>query len=429
MLHPDYKKRFFIPLALLSPPIIYGGLILIHGVNFPFLDDYDTVLAHLLHSGPGQVANWFSTHNEHNHLILRLMASIDMWTFGNLNLVRLMIAGAAFFFLFYFRLLKYARTWKLPFLWLVPVPFLLFQPSYWGSMTWATTALHNFPGILFALVALNLWGHPALIPKSIALLCLILALLTHGFGVAALIALLLWELGTLIRKRTKIGNTFSDPQWKSPGALLGVLFLWILLHNYQAVQSPAFRFSDLRVAVHFFSNFLGGCAHFLNTPGVTALAIVQLGAFAWLTRKGLARKRPELYWFIVYLFLCGIIATVGRVDLGAKQGLASRYRIISTLLVCSQYLGLAFVHWQSWQSRKWAFPVTATVAVVFFTASLLVNLNNLEKIQSRLLGDRQRWIRGEVPHEYPDPDRALLLLNRAEEAGFFRHRTPQAAKD
>ncbi|MCZ6671391.1 MAG: hypothetical protein O7C75_00485 [Verrucomicrobia bacterium] len=420
-------KLSTIACILAGPVLVYSGLIYYYGVNFPFLDDYDTILAHLLLPAGEQIANWFSPHNEHIHWVLRATASLDAKLFGEVNLVRLMWVGEVFFILFYLIFISSIQQRNIPWLWLIPLPLFLFQPSYWGTVTWATTSLHNFPGILFAFSAFFLWAQPKPWQKGCAILFLISALFTHGFGLAALIAVLLWEGHALYISFRNRPRTIVSPSLVRISILLVVLSLWILFKTNLTGPSgtESLETLDIFQATHFITNFIGSCIHFLGAPWITILALIEIGLLVWLTKKGLARKNPELYFFILYLFLCAALTTIARADMGPKQGLASRYRIFSTLLICSQYLGFVQLYWKKWSRLPHFFPSTLGLALLFYGYSLFVNTNNLNKIRVRLIEDRIRWIEGGDLQEYPDADRANRILTDAEKSGVFSVRDTQ----
>jgi hypothetical protein len=420
MIAASSRKSFAITWLLIGPALIYALLIIKYAVNFPFLDDYDTILSHLLLPAREELANWFSIHNVHIHWVLKATASLDAWLFEEVNLVRLMWVGVAFFISFYLALLSACRRWDIPTAWLIALPFLLFQPSYWGSMTWATTSLHNFPGILCTFLALLLWTKPKPLHKTLAIICLVSALFIHGFGVAALVAVLFWETYSVVRKKI-------DPETQSSKSLINLITLgtvlagWILFRIAleDTVPINTLKNFDLGTGVLFFSNFLGSCIHFLGSPWIAILAIAQLGVFVHLSTKGFARKNPELYFFIIYLLLSAMITTLARAYMGPNQGLASRYRIYSTLLVCVQYLGLAQLYWKRWGKRRWLQPTAVGVAILFYATSLYVNVNNLDKIRDRLMADRDRWTKGELIQEFPHPEHAARVLSESEQAGTF----------
>jgi uncharacterized membrane protein len=146
--------------------------------------------------------------------------------------------------------------------------------------------------------------------------------------------------------------------------------------------------------------------------------------FAWLLKSGLVKNHPEWMFFLVYLFLAAIVTTLGRSDMGPSQALASRYRIYSTLFVCVLYLGCALIHGVSWKQKAWLSPTLTTIAFVYFSASLFVNVNNLEKIRTRLSADRTRWTNREPIREFPAPEHAERVLREAEDAGLFSQSDP-----
>lgn len=391
------------------PAIIYCVLINRYAYNFPFLDDYDTVLDHLLHPLNEQFFNWFAPHNEH-HWVLRAAASGDYLLFGSVSFVRLIWLGTVFLLILYGLLLRSGRATGVPWSYLLPVPFILFQPSYWGTMTWATTALHNFPGIVFALTAFILWQSPNQKHKVWATLFLVSALFTHGFGIAACLSVLVWD--TLHKRILQAVIPIS------------LILFWILIRiNMTATSTPlSFASPNLFASLHFFLNFLGASIHFLGSLGAVLLGSSLLLVCVWLFKKGLPKQAPTLCLFILYLIACAIIVTIARADMGPKQGLASRYRIISTLLLCSVYLGLAQLYWKQWVKTFTVRYLLLASTCLFYTASLYVNINNLQKIRTRLENDCNRWIRNEPIEEFPQPIHAARILEESEAASIFSPR-------
>lgn len=406
-----YKTGIFCLLGL--PVIIYCVLINKYAYDFPFLDDYETVLDHLLRPVSEQFIDCFIPHNEHIHWVLKAVASIDSLLFGTVNFVRLIWAGVLFLLMLYALLLRTGRNAGIPWLFLLPVPFLLFQPSYWGTMTWATTSLHNFPGIVFALAAFTFWTSEGSTKKPWAIVLLILSLFTHGFGIAACLSILTWELN----------------QRRFSAAVLPFVLVvgWLLFRNSltSGLGIPAVFHTNPLLVVHFFFNFLGSGAHFLGSPGTIAVGVGTLTGCVILIRKGLVQKNPALCLMIVYLLICALLVTAVRADMGPKQGLASRYRIISALLLCSVYLGFTLFYWKNWTQSIWINKTLIAAACTFFVVSLLTNIHNLEKIKTRLQEDQLRWIRNEPIQEFPHPAHAARILKESEAASIYSPGLPR----
>jgi hypothetical protein len=157
----------------------------------------------------------------------------------------------------------------------------------------------------------------------------------------------------------------------------------------------------------------------MGTPWIFLLAVAELALFVTFIKKNLPKKHPALFLFMCYLLLSAFLTTFGRVDFGPQQGLASRYRIYSTLFLCSVYLGTVHLYWKKWNSRAWVLPVTIVVAISFYVASTSVNTNNLRKIHDRLAADELRWLNDEPILEFTHPEHASRLLNEAKKAGIF----------
>ncbi|MDG2166364.1 MAG: hypothetical protein P8L44_00370 [Opitutales bacterium] len=412
----------FVILLLALPALIYLVLVQIYAFNFPFLDDYATVLVHSVQTMGDQIKAWFVPHNEHIHLIVKAVVSFDLWIFGEVNLTRQIWVGALVFLLFYWKFLKDQREEDLPWIWLIPLPFILFQPSYWGTITWSTTSLHNFPGLLFAWFAIRLWSSPDFRQKMLAMVLTGLALLTNGFGLAVLGTLILWSLFEYWKTR-KTSPSFS----KTLFIALGIISLgWVLFRislGELNLQANIDGNSPTEYA-HFLTNFLGSCFHFLGSPWLNILAVLQCVLLFLLFRKGLHKSHPTLFYFIIYLLLSALLTTIARTDLGPKQGLASRYRIYSTLLLCCTYLAYAHMYWRTWDVKKRALPILFAASAIFYTTSLAVNVNNLNKIKNRLMADQQRWYNGEPIQEYLNPRDARLILDEASQVGTFPKENP-----
>lgn len=411
------RPTCYIMVALLLPVLAYLVLVQVYAYNFPFLDDYATILQHALLSNAQQISNWFTLHNEHLHLVLKAAVSFDLWLFGTINLVHLIGLGAVIFLLFFWILLKLQTKEGLPWLWLNPLPFLLFQPSYWGTITWSTTSLHNFPGLLFSLLALLLWNSPENRNKYFALIFTCLALLTNGFGLSVLGTLILWECFNFLQN----DKTKRPIPWSPFMGLVVVGIAWMLFRlslGELPLQADTYGNSPTKY-LHFLTNFLGSCFHFLGSPWLNMLAVTLTVGFLILTRKGLHKKHPILFYFIVYLLLSALLTTIARTDLGPKQGLASRYRIYSTLYLCSIYLGFAHLYWKKCRLHPWVLPSLFAISCVYYSLSLLVNINNLNKIKQRLIADEQRWHSGDHIQEFLNPRDAKLILDEADKAGVF----------
>ncbi|MCB2203126.1 hypothetical protein KQI65_00140 [bacterium] len=411
---------------MLLPMIGYVVLLQHYGVNIPALDDYDTILAHVV-SDRADLSGWIAQFNEHRVAWIRLSASGYYHLFGEINFEHLMYFGNLALLLLFLLLLKMYRSLKYPIMFFVPVAYLLFQPQSWRNMIWAMASLQNFWVLLFVLLSLLLWSRGKTWSYLVAAVFAVMAAFTGGNGILVFVVLLIWELFRIA------GNLKSRRyvNWKlgvRENLHLGILIIaaasaaYLYLDGYQTPgHAPDLVAALLNpVLVMKTAGILAGSyLKFLDHRLVLAVGVAEALFFAFLTWKGYMRRNPVAYYFLLFLFLTMLLIGLSRSGWGEHQALIPRYRIFAIVALIMLYL--AFIEYAGpWlRSRKNLVWVIVSLALLFNLGSIHMSLPSMRIMKTRLTHGLSEWKQTGTGLYHGIPPFANRLMEEAIKKGIY----------
>ncbi len=209
------------------PVLFYFYLLDSLAINIPKWDDHG-LRAFIMRfeeakSLPQYLDSFWRQHNEHRIVYDRIISILDYKITGHLNFVHLMWIGnlsLLFIVAVWWKVLKNS----VGLLYLLPIPFLIFNLSQWENMYWGMAALQNFGVIAWVICCLYALAYQ--LPLGLAVALAILTSLTSTNG------LLIWPIGVLVlwlqapRKKAFI--------WLGIGILIWALYF---LH-YEKTEQP-----------------------------------------------------------------------------------------------------------------------------------------------------------------------------------------------
>ncbi len=326
-----------------------------YSYNFPYFDDFEVILDFLNRfAASGGLSErlrlLFEQHSEHRVVFTRSIALLEYSVFGRINFQSFMLIGhtSLVAILILFAKAVWQKS-KIPLLYFAPVALLLFNFRYFETSFWAMTALQNLWVLAFAFFAFYFLFQPARWAIWVAAVFGVVATFTSGNGMLTFIA----GAGVLALNRQLL--TRKGLIWSVTGITVIVSYLtgYVKPAQHPEVLQPLIN--NPIPAFGYALAFLGG----MFTENVVVAVIV--GSVLVLITAGLTfqkyfRQNPTLYCLIVFLIMTAGLAGVSRSGFGIEQALASRYMIVSTLLVVSCFAAMISLR-QSRLNTGWGIAI------------------------------------------------------------------------
>ncbi len=353
-------------LVLIAVPILCFSLLLFaYVVDVPWMDDIDAFLSFILGytDAPtvGQKLDWLlQPNNEHRILTGKLITLALYKLTGTVNFRWLIWAAFAFLLGLLAIFYRVFRSTNLPLLAFAPVPFLLLQPQYYLTTTWAITSLQH--QVVVALIVATLYllagGQRNRFAGGLGLQVLTSLSMSNGlFG---------WVAGAVVLAMQR--------HWIRLGIWLGVgvATSWFYFHDFPNAQgndsSVTFFLTYPYLIFLGFFTFTGGLFDFFpDAPIVwrsilpTLAGLVLIPTMLWLlwsmnetlfrgrmTTRNLANQdmtalQKRRYFFTgcyAFLMVNAIIVAFLRPRFGYAVMLISNYMLYPALLVILLYLNV-----------------------------------------------------------------------------------------
>lgn len=393
--------------AVAAPVLFFFWVVLSVAINIPIGDDFDTVpgfLNRFLSAGDliGKAGLLFEQHNEHRLVFSRLVALAQYCLFGEADLRALIIFGNLSLAGLFVTIAIIYRKRLGSVLYLLPASLIIFNFEYYETVNWAMASVSNLYVLFFALLSLYLLLE---LPKAAsfagALICYTVAAFTQGGGLFAGIA----GVATLALCRQ-----FNK------AAVWGVVTAALFGIYFYGYNTPAGHPSVLSVIsaepllpIRFFFSFLGSP---LPTPEV--FGIFSFGFFVYLTLRGYCAGNRAVYAFLLFLFITAALTALTRSGFGLDQALASRYKVVASLIFAIQYLAAVEILKAGMAKRVFVF-----LAII---GSLLFNINAYLSNRAELFMQKEVLTYGYLSWQetgrgliYPFEDKAGAILERSEE--------------
>jgi len=351
----ELAKKIF-GLSLMLSPIVYFYLIIdAHLVNIPFEDDY--VLLETIHTFRQEtnfteaVKILFAQVNQHRFAFERLVMLALVFFTGTVNIKVLITLGNLFLLGILYLFFLPFRQERVSWYYLIPVPFLLFNLTFYENAFWGIAAIQNTPLIFITLLSTHALSRDSPTGRWLGAFTALVATFISGTGMLA------WIIGAIIlgfQKKYKF------------------LALWLLLtvgclsfyflFDYQFIQSGEAAkpwqhpiFNGL-----LFFGFLGNVLY-LDLPHAMQqafypdmVACVFLGLFIglvfllWALRFFISHQLRSSYWLVLGAFLLGL-GTAAMFVLSRPMNqffmyggniLSRRYMIFGAVLLAVAYVAL-----------------------------------------------------------------------------------------
>lgn len=351
-------------LVLIGIPILCFSLLLYtYIVDVPWMDDIDAFLSFIVGYIDAPTAErklyWLlSPNNEHRILTGKLLTLLCYKLLGAVNFRWLIFAAFAFLLLLLGIFYRVFRSTGLPLLAFVPIPFLLLQPQYYLTTTWAITSLQHQVVVAMVIAVVYLLADEGRNRFGIGLFLQVLTSFSMSNGLFG------WVAGAVV--------LVMQRQWIRLGIWLGVGVGAILyyFHDFPNTQGNDSSISFFLEHPHLiflgFFTFNGGLFDFLPESSIlvrsmlpTLAGLILIPSMLWLLwqmaepilRKpikasansdramtALWKRRYFLTGSYAFLMVNALVVAFLRPRFGYAVMLISNYMIYPALLVVLLYL-------------------------------------------------------------------------------------------
>ena len=411
MTTPSVLHRIVVGLLLSAPAIAFYSLLSGTTVNVPYLDDYDTILRFV--EGERSVSELLAPHVEHRLAGVRVVASTALALTGEIDFRLLAVAGnlgvlATATVLYLGFRPKADSPGKL--LAFVPASWFLFQPQYWDSFFWATSALSNLWVLPISGLAFIALLHRQPIAVAAAMALTTVAALTQANGLLCL------PIGLVLLAFQHRGRAAAA--WIAFGLALGGAYAsgLALPDGHPGGLSALGSGSVILYAL----NFLGAAGGFGIPSASTAVGLAVAASAVVLAPSAMARN-PALYALLLLVTASAVLNGLGREFIsGPDYALgATRYRFYGSAALAITYLlwaeGLG-----AGRLRRAFVASGIAAAMAFGIASFALGIEQARAVSTRLERGIVNWPYSRRGLAHPDAQSAHDILGRAVSAGIYR---------
>lgn len=423
----NLKHYSFYAIVLMLIPILSYAFLVVHfSVNIPIWDDYDSVLSFLI-SHPSDTVQLFAQHNEHRIAWTRLVVRAYYALFGEINFRHLIYAGNTALFFIWFMLFKIFREKNLPAICFIPVTYLVFQPQSWENMTWAMAALQNYYSLLWALLTLYFWARRTIWGYCVSGFLGTVATYTSGNGLSIFLVLFIWEVTnifhTLTSSEMKHKKHTATHYLQLPVLLVVTTCLcYLYFGKYQKPPhhpSISMTLSQPLLLIQYIGVLLGSYMEYMGKTVAFWIGMCEIIIFLFLTYKRYDRKNPVIYYFLLFTFLSIMMAGIGRAGFGVDQALSSRYRILASIALILIYWAFIESYSKLFLSKKFIMCCAILLAMGFNVGSTKIAIRSLTWRKDMLINGITEWKQNGKGLNYPNQERASLLLKQSIEKGIY----------
>jgi len=398
-------KRYLLPglalIAIIIPIGVYYYVIIQKTANIPRWDDYHGILRFFIRFFDSsdiqkKVELFFSFHNEHRILPVRVFAFLSYYFLGEINFKWLAVIGnlgllGILFIVFKCLEIKRQRLW-----YLIPVPLIIFQFQYWELSLWALASIQSIYTILFALASFYILTKDGQKNFIWAIIFAFLSAFSSGNGLFTFIA--------------AYPILLSKPDWKLPTIKWSAVTLFaVVLYfgtgshelNQEIHGSGSVGFVEgrlipvlnqpLLVLQYFLSFISNSFARDLRPPQAQLVgAFLVLLAINLFFFKRTYQQNSLLLAFIFFVLGSALmVAFIRGPELGIEQSLRSRYKIHSLLLLAGLYI--AYVNF-------WPQKIKNYYVFVLIVLSLWFYQMNFDRFYLRLYDHHDYLVKGLIRH-------------------------------
>ncbi|MBN8823644.1 MULTISPECIES: hypothetical protein [unclassified Spirosoma] len=352
--------------VLIGIPIVCFSLLLFaYIVDVPWMDDIDAFLSFIVGYIDAPTVErkiyWLlSPNNEHRILTGKLLTLLCYNLTGAVNFRWLIFAAFAFLLVLLAIFYRVFRLTGLPILAFVPIPFLLLQPQYYLTTTWAITSLQHQVVVAMVIAVIYLLADGSRSRFGIGLILQVLTSFSMSNGLFG------WVAGAVV--------LVMQRQWVRLGIWLAVGGGAIVyyFHDFPNTQgndsSVSFFLEHPHLIFLGFFTFNGGLFDFLPETSIlvrsilpTLAGLILIPAMLWLlwqmaepilrrpvrasanldrATAALWKRRYFLTGCYAFLMVNAVVVAFLRPRFGYAVMLISNYMIYPALLVVLLYLNV-----------------------------------------------------------------------------------------
>lgn len=392
-------------LAATAPVLLLYGIVWQQAVNVPLQDDYDALFEPVmaLSHGPyslSQVWKIYATQDDERRIIVdRFVAHMQYLLTGQLNFRTQILIGSLVLLVVLAVFMAWFRRSRLPWIWALPIPFILFNVQYYDALLWPMIPLQHIGVYVWGLLAIWWLSRHTAGLFWLAVLATALSLCSDVTGV------LLLPVGALLLVATK--------RWRQ-------LIVWLLLVGgmvglyMHGLEVPAYRPSlsdNLQhpaTIIQLWLAMQGLWADALPHAGLTArvaltmtLGLMALGVWGssmWGSIRAYFTKQQQpsgqdlfLYGGLLMLLGTFTLFAIGRALEGVDAAFISRYRVLYLLWFILLYLLVISRLNKKWLANpliQWGF---VSLSILFCLNTYFQYWNEVTLFRQTLLSDLYGW--------------------------------------
>jgi len=399
-------KRYLLPglalIAIIIPIGVYYYVIIQKTANIPRWDDYHGILRFFIRffdsSGiQKKVELFFSFHNEHRILPVRIFSFLSFYLLGEINFKWLAIIGNLGLVGIVYIFFKSLKITKQELWYFIPVPFILFQFQYWELSLWALASIQSIYSILFALASFYILTKEGQKSFIWAIVFAFLSAFSSGNGLFTFIA--------------AYPILLSKPDWKLPtikwsAVTLFAMVLYFGTGSHELNQEihgavelggfvegriiPALN-QPLLVLQYFLSFISNAFARDVTNQQAqfVGLLVIILAIYLFFFPRNYRRNAAILALLFFILGSSLMVAVIRGPELGIDQALESRYKIHSLLLLAGLYV--AYLNYIPEKVKNY-------YAITILCLSLWFYQLNFDRFYQQLYDHRDYLVKGLIRH-------------------------------
>ncbi|EMO52187.1 hypothetical protein [Leptospira noguchii] len=374
-----------------------------YSVNFPFGDDYNTILGflNLWEESDSKISILFAQYNEHRLVFLRIVSLIYLKVFHTINFSHLILMGNTFIVLCIL-LLYYTIKDKRKFILISPIFLAIFNFSNWETQTWAMASLSNYPVIYFGFLSLYFLSKNKFINFVLGIFFAVIAVFCQGNGMFVFLS----GVPLLFKNKSKLFFWLL--------IFIMIILLYFIIFPYtKPIEHPEF-FSNTKF--FFLSRVYYGFALLSNvfdSKFVFIFGMIPFLTILYLYKNYSKISKLHLSMISFLLFsLSSLVITRG--GFGFEQAFSSRYHINTLFLYSLIYICLyPFIR------IKKHFLLILSFALIFYYNTNLLNIPQLKIQKNKITIDKACMTECLEYKTFPNTNRARELLINFSEKGFF----------
>ena len=403
---PAYRAgAWLLLLAAIVPVLIFYVIIWQQAVNVPFQDDYDGLFEPVmtLSHGPyslAQVWKVYATQDDERRVIVdRFVAHMQYLATGQLNFRTQILIGSLVLLVVLAVFMAWFRRSRLPWIWAVPIPFILFNVQYYDALLWSIIPLQQIGVYVWGLLAI--WWLSRHIEGLfwLAILAAVLSLFSDVTGV------LLLPVGALVLA--------VSHQWRRLGIWILVMGSLVAFYAHGLVV-PGYRptlsdnlqhpFTIIQLWLSMQGLWADALPH-APLPGRVALtmamgliAIGIWGSSLWTSVRAYFTngQRPtgqDLFLYGGLLILLGTFTlfAVGRAVEGVDAAFIPRYRVLYLLWFILLYLLVLSRLSNKFLTNQVASQAFIGLSILFCLNAYFQYWNDVTHFRQTLLADLYGW--------------------------------------